>query len=77
MYADMLSLRWSISCHSPFNVLHGMLSEWIPILIILLIISYFNVWLGSEILRQNLSASKTSLILLFAAPNLHLSLNDR
>ena len=66
-----------MSCHSPFNVLHGILNDWVPMLIILFIISYFNIWLGSDILCQNLSASRTVLILLFVAPNLHLSLNER
>ena len=57
--------------------LHGIFKDCVPILINLLINSYFSRWFGIETLCQNLSAVRTNWILLLVAPNLHLSLNVR
>ena len=69
--------RWFISGHLPSIELHGMFKECVPMLINLFTISYFSIWLGSEMLRQNLSVAKTNRILLLDAPNLHLSSKGR
>ena len=74
---DSVLTRCEYSAHSPFIELHGILRDCVPILTNLLISSYFSIWLGIDIVVQNLLAVRTNWSLLLVAPSLHLSLNVR
>ena len=74
-YVERVLTRLEYSGHSPSIALHGMVKDRVPMLISLLISSYFSIWLGMDILFQNLSAVSTNCMRLLVDPNLHLSLN--
>ena len=74
---DNVLTKCEYSAHSPSIELHGMLKERVPMLISLLINSYFRMWLGIDKLCQNLSVVRTNWFLLLVVPNLHLSSNVR
>ena len=75
--ASRSSLKWICSGHSPLTELHGIFRTCDPILINLLSVSYLRVCLGMDIVCQNFARVRTDRILLFTAPNSHLSLKLR
>ena len=60
VYADSVLTKCEYSAHSLSIEPHGMLKDCVPMLTTLLINSYFKMWLGIDILCQNLSAVRTN-----------------
>ena len=57
---DSVLTKCEYSAHSRSIELQGMLKDRVPILTSLLINSYFKMWLGIDMLCQNLSAVRTN-----------------